>query len=256
VRLLYSFFLLLFVSGCDSTHLKSPSYSPASFLSIQTSSNDIQNDVDLTDTGAIIPDFIPAVNQDACPSDMMFVKMSEHESVCVDAYEAPNRKGSRPLVMQSADDGETWCSDRGKRLCTEDEWTAACEGSENWSYPYGPEYGPGKCNDNKLYRDRNEDLLNRWPSMSSKDEVERLWQGDLSGERVSCISTWGVYDTLGNVEEWTRSRNPKKDFGHVLKGRFWASGKYTCQDSVRNHADRFRYYESGFRCCSSLQSVR
>jgi hypothetical protein len=182
-----------------------------------------------------------------CPDDSVLVS----DSVCVDLYEAPNKKGERPTVMVDALEAEAWCSERGKRLCTEDEWTAACEGPGKWPYPYGLDHEPGRCNDDKLYRGRQEDLLNQWPGRKARREVARLWQGDRSGERGGCVSAWGVHDTLGNVEEWTRSRKASENFGHVLKGRFWAGEKYACQWGVRSHADKFRYYEVGFRCCQA-----
>ena len=43
----------------------------------------------------------------------------------------------------------SWCEARGKRLCFDDEWTAACAGPEGWSYPYGDTHEPGLCNDDK-----------------------------------------------------------------------------------------------------------
>jgi hypothetical protein len=56
---------------------------------------------------------------------------------CMDTFEAPNVQGSRPFVMKSGDEAEAWCSERGKRLCTEFEWETACEGDDHAPFGYG-----------------------------------------------------------------------------------------------------------------------
>ncbi len=187
----------------------------------------------------------------ACPSDMALV-----ENACMDLYEAPNVKGADPLVMQSAEDGEAWCADRGKRLCTEDEWTTACEGPKKWAFPYGNDYQLHACVDDKPYVGVSERLLSFWPGKEADQETARVFQAEPSGNRSSCVSSYGVYDLIGNVEEWARRRHPKGSYTHVLKGRFWAipgETGYTCQQKITVHAARWRYYETGFRCCQDPQ---
>lgn len=179
-----------------------------------------------------------------CPEDMALVG-----DACMDLYEAPNKPGERPLVMMSALDAEDWCSKQGKRVCTDDEWSAACEGPEHWRYPYGDKWEPGRCNDDKRWRARDEDKLNVWPKDIAKREVERLWQGSLPGEHPDCAGPYGIYDLAGNVEEWTRRKDPSGQFRHSLRGRFWAGGGWTCQQIIQSHADQFFYYETGTRCC-------
>jgi len=58
-------------------------------------------------------------------------------------------------------------------------------------------------------------------------------------------------DLCGNVEEWTRRRNGGggAQFLGNLKGRYWAEAR-TCQSGVTTHANAFRFYEIGFRCCA------
>lgn len=179
-----------------------------------------------------------------CPSDMVLVG-----DFCMDLYEAPNIKGGLPLVMLSAVDSEDWCSKRGKRLCTEDEWQMACEGPQHWKYPYGDKWEKGRCNDDKRWIARDEDKLNTWPSDIAKREVERLWQGSPSGDHAGCVGPYGVYDLVGNIEEWTRRKDGGGNFRHALRGRFWAGDGWNCQMSVRSHADQMLYYETGTRCC-------
>ena len=95
-----------------------------------------------------------AKTRPGCPKDMARVG-----DTCVDRYEAPNHKGSKPLVMETAMEAEDWCALRHKRLCQEDEWISACEGAQRRTYPYGNEHEDGRCNDDKEWRTVNEATL-------------------------------------------------------------------------------------------------
>jgi hypothetical protein len=76
-----------------------------------------------------------------------------------------------------------------------------------------------------------------------------LYQGAGGGDTTACVGAAGVYDLVGNVEEWTRRRDGGTvNFHGNLKGRYWAEFR-TCQSGVTTHADPFRFYEIGFRCC-------
>src|SRR5215472_14697615 len=89
----------------------------------------------------------PTRRRGGCPANMVRVR-----DFCMDRFEAPNRRGQKPLVMQSAKDGEAWCAARRKRLCTEDEWIGACEGEAQRRYPYGNTRIEGRCNDGEAWR--------------------------------------------------------------------------------------------------------
>lgn len=208
----------------------------------------------------------PAPMQSSCPKGMVKV-----ERFCMDRYEAPNRKGALPLVMYTFEQAEAWCSTRGKRLCYDDEWTRACAGPRNWPYPYGATRQPGRCNDDKVWRRYDGALLRRWPRSASNanirsleqlyaqaagtssgaesvEHVQELYQGTPGGQKRGCGGHYGVYDLVGNVEEWTRRRDGSGMFQGRLKGRFWGEAR-TCQSGVSNHGNAFRFYETGFRCC-------
>lgn len=206
----------------------------------------------------------------ACPDDMSEVQ----SSFCIDRHEAPNLEGEPPLVMMSLIDARRWCEARGKRTCYDDEWTLACAGPTGTAYPYGATHQDGACQDGETWRVYTQSLLNGWPSSASSAEmdtlaeqlataraagpagqaaanhVEALYQGALAGAHPGCGGAFGVYDLVGNVEEWTTRRDggDGPDFTGALKGRYWAESR-TCQSAVRNHGDGFRFYETGFRCC-------
>jgi formylglycine-generating enzyme required for sulfatase activity len=187
-----------------------------------------------------------------CPADMVLA-----DGFCIDIYEAPNLPGERPLVMESAVSAEQWCVKNGKRLCTEDEWDTACEGPNQSTYPYGNTHIDGQCNDDKTWKVVDEGALATWPDQAAENEVEKLWQGSVSGADSGCVSGYGVHDMTGNVEEWVvRTKPHANSYPHVLKGCYWAGcfggSKPTCQSTNPAHADGFMFYETGFRCCGDL----
>lgn len=192
--------------------------------------------------------------------------------VCMDRYEAPNRAGALPLVMLTYDEAQSWCEARSKRLCTDAEWLQACEGPTGTAYPYGDAHEPGRCNDEEEWRVYSQEALSAWPYGTAVEgvesleelyslieaagggvavtEVRELYQGEGGGENSGCGGAWGVYDLVGNVEEWTtRSDGGEPSFHGNLKGRYWAESR-SCQSNLTSHGDSFRFYEIGFRCCA------
>jgi len=188
---------------------------------------------------------------DGCPDDMVPVA-----SFCIDRYEAPNVLGELPYALQTAYDGEAWCSERGKRLCYADEWVRACEGPHGRTYPYGSAYRDDVCNDDHPWIRVKWKALARWPRDVALDEATRLFQADMSGARAGCVSEEGVNDLTGNVAEWVRRSTPSPRVGwdHVLKGCYWAGcfkePRPNCAFTNAAHPGTFRTYEAGFRCCS------
>lgn len=221
-------------------------------------------------------DFIPRVppGEGDCPTDMQPVA-----GTCMDRYEAPNRLGEKPFVMFNFNEAEAWCSARQKRLCFDDEWTLACGGAANTAYPYGDVYTSTLCNTAQPTVSYSESLIAAWPANVSTPEVESLdalfakaratkpivadhlqsiYLGTASGDFPQCTNELGVLDTMGNVEEWTRRRDGGEvrngvRFSGNLKGRFWSQVR-KCQENLTPHADPFRYYEIGFRCCADRPS--
>ncbi len=184
-----------------------------------------------------------------CPGDMVQVF-----GFCIDRYEAPNVAGEYPLVMESSLGAERWCADHGKRLCGEGEWEQACAGTEGFAYPYGVLHEDAKCADEKVWIEKDEPTITQWPEKPAMGEVTRLYQAERSGTRAACVSGFGAYDLSLIVVVWViGDKKRQHTYELVLKGCYWSGcyggSKPTCTSTNAAHADAFKFYETGFRCC-------
>jgi sulfatase modifying factor 1 len=196
-----------------------------------------------------------------CPRDMAVVGES-----CVDRYEWPNRRGAKPLLGASGlaepedieagkvMDATRLCASVGKRVCRREEWVAACRGPTRSRYPFGdrvPRYDPNKrdglCNYDRWFRTPNEHRV------AIRDPAEMIWldQSEPAGSRETCRSDYGVYDLMGNAEEWVRCG--AGDYGWCLMGRYWSAPR-SCGYTVTRHSPKWHYYQSGFRCCKDREN--
>ena len=168
---------------------------------------------------------------------------------CIDRFEYPNRKGEYPVVLVDWNEAGGLCKAQSKRLCTEDEWTFACEGEEGIPYGYGYVRDLEACLVDKPWRPfRGSWALWGRASEQAKRELDELWQGTASGTRPKCRSPFGVYDMIGNVDEWTRSSRPGRP--SILKGGYWGPVRTRCRPTTRAHGETHVFYQEGVRCCS------
>ena len=166
--------------------------------------------------------------------------------VCMDQFEAPNRRGEKPFVMRSYEMAQKWCKQRGKRTCTEQEWELACEGPEHRPLAYGWQVDAKLCNSDKQWRAFDVKALAAGGEVS-RAEVDKLWQGAPSGRYATCVSSFGIFDMMGNVEEWVTTRRSRR-FPGALMGGFWAKPWTGCRGTNDAHEPTFTFYETGFRC--------
>jgi sulfatase modifying factor 1 len=189
------------------------------------------------------------------------VGKKEHRRYCIDQFEYPNRQGTRPTVMNDFPQAQRLCADQGKRVCTESEWTMACEGPEYMPYPYGFARDPEICRgDQKGVEPEPEGITERGDpffkfASKHKDvrsaELERLWQGLPSGSQPKCVSDYGVYDMPGNADELASSENKDSKFDNVTTGGPWRYGvRNQCRPKIYTHNEGFAYYYLSFRCCA------
>jgi len=213
------------------------------------------------DMALVDGEFCPAVAYqcerfvgDGSPSCAEYAKKPEcrHNVVskrfCVDLHEWPNQVGERPKVFVSWFDAQSLCESRGKRLCQRSEWTLACEGPKRAPYPYGWRRQPSPCNVSRApIPFEVDDLTN--PRTRAR-ELERLWQGDPIGSHPNCVSAYGVFDMVGNVDEWTDNREESRQHVSTLNGGYWGPVRNTCRLTTKTHGPDFQFYQIGFRCCS------
>lgn len=214
-------------------------------------------------TAAPSPTVAPAPTSTAsrpegpCPDDMVAIGAG----FCIDRYEAPNREGAKPLLLQSARSGEEWCRARDKRLCLEREWVRACRGPDGRDFPYGHAWRRGVCNDDKTWRSPRWSAIRSYPAPAARTETDRLDQSEASGSRDGCVSPEGVHDLTGNAAEWVvRTEDNPTNFEHVVKGCYWARCFRPphipdCAYVNYAHQSPERSYEMGFRCCRDQASA-
>lgn len=168
---------------------------------------------------------------------------------CMDRFEYPNARGANPIVMVTWYEAANACRAEGKRLCSEDEWTFACEGEEAQPYPNGYTRDASACViDEPWDRPAEGSLLPRQSARAGR-EVARLWRAEASGGERGCKSPFGVYDLTGNVDEWTRSSQAGRP--SILKGGYFGPVRTRCRPSTRAHGEGHVYYQQGFRCCAN-----
>lgn len=164
---------------------------------------------------------------------------------CIDVHEHPNREGATPEVGMTWHEARSSCEKEGKRLCTEDEWTLACEGPERNPYPTGLDRDPGACNIDRPWIRPDNAKLN---GPDRQGELDRLSQSVPSGS-LGCVSHYGVRDMTGNVDEWVENRTGRK-YRSGLKGGWWGPVRNRCRPITLFHNEWHHGYQIGTRCCS------
>ena len=169
---------------------------------------------------------------------------------CIDRFEYPNRKGENPIILVDWNESQALCAAQQKRLCTENEWTFACEGEEAQPYPYGYVRDADACVVDKTWRKWEGSWASRGrASDAAMRELDRLWQAVPSGSRPKCKSPFGVYDMTGNIDEWTRSSYGGRPA--ILKGGYWGPVRTRCRPTTRIHGATHVFYQQGLRCCAN-----
>lgn len=178
------------------------------------------------------------------------VSKTERLHYCIDRYEAQTKKGEIPEVFINWFEAKNKCEASGKRLCELKELTLACEGPEMKPYPYGYVRDTSKCNTGHLWMDPD------------KIPFEKLDRRAKSGSFEDCKSDYGVYDIVGNVDEY--SINPNGFMDHVpyissLFGGHYVNGvRNRCRDqgvpsATTVHGPSAENYEMSYRCCKDIQ---
>lgn len=100
--------------------------------------------------------------------------------VCIEIAEYPGWL-DLPRIDVDFVEAQRLCAERGRRLCTSEEWQRACKGIEGRRLPYGDARARGYCR--------------------TAGQGER--EVGPSGGDADCASPEGVYDLVGNAAEWS-----------------------------------------------------
>jgi hypothetical protein len=158
----------------------------------------------------------------SCPPDTLPITADDEALTCVEVGEYPGLR-EVPRVDVTLADARSLCAERGRRLCSSEEWRLACSGASGRAFPYGPKHEPEVCNEAR--------------SDGTGANLSR------SGARDRCVSPEGAYDLVGNVGEWV-------DEGVVLGGD--ATTKAPSCSARHDAAATAKGPSTGLRCCVTV----
>jgi sulfatase modifying factor 1 len=170
---------------------------------------------------------------------------------CIDRYEFPNKEGQVPQDWMSWYDAKNACEAVGKRLCTHAEWTYAAEGPKDM-HPYP--YGDGFHRDSTICNfDRKANIKIFRATNKNTPEAKALRALLVpSGSMKDCVSDWGVFDMVGNVDEWVVNESGRPYVSSLVGGHVFGV-RNASRPSTDGHFPGFSWYETGTRCCKDTE---
>jgi formylglycine-generating enzyme required for sulfatase activity len=148
---------------------------------------------------------------------------------------APER-GDHPLNCVTFHGAEQYCAFAGGRICTEEEWLAACRGGEGRAFPYGDTFDPDACN----ARSSNPAVKDRVGSTAPVGSFSAC-EGGLDG----------LHDMAGNVAEWVDGC--KGDYCRFRGAGYRSNAPVDhfagCTGACAGNDKSLQSHSVGIRCC-------
>jgi len=152
------------------------------------------------------------------------------------------------------------CRNAGKRLCSLDEWQAACTGSGARRFPYGNDAVAGMCNAGR----RSPHILDKhFPDVPHMKRTGKHFNDPAllqdpdylmrTGQKPGCVTPEGVYDIDGNLSEWVSDTIQKggRTHGTFAGDAFSGYGNAGCSRKTAGHSADYHDYSMGTRCCAN-----
>ena len=224
-----------------------------------------------------------AEGSNGCPRNMALVSRDDGTSFCIDKYEASvveigdggrttphspfepvtgkkvkavSQRGVVPQGYISGVEAKAACENAGKRLCTPEEWQRACVGKEPTKYPYGDDEVAGRCNAETPSREHpvvklfgaasGDEPFHDFAKMNDPRINEQPGTVSRTGSHERCRSSFGAYDMVGNLHEWTADPNGQFRGGYYMDTHKNGDG---CYYKTVAHVPAYHDYSTGFRCC-------
>ncbi len=177
---------------------------------------------------------------------MIALQLPSGKGFFIDRYEYPNQKDMHPTSMLSLQAAKERCAQKGKRLCTAQEWRYACQNGREDRYVYGVKHEAKKCLSNQRLKEGHTSLIAKEKGYAK------------SGSYEDCQTESGIFDMVGNLEEWVL--DDWRGLTGNLEGGAWYShwsyadctGRYSRQPDYRISSDR-TVDSAGTRCCWSAE---
>jgi formylglycine-generating enzyme required for sulfatase activity len=144
-------------------------------------------------------------------------------------------RGKHPINCINHDGAEALCGFLGGRLCSSQEWLAACRGAEQRKFPYGGEYQASRCHVGSYDQ----------PGPGGRATME-------AGSVAECEGGLpGLRDMSGNVSEWIA--DCKGDYckfrGAAYVGNEPVEYFAGCTEVCAGNDKGLRSNTVGVRCC-------
>lgn len=187
-----------------------------------------------------------------------YTSRTEPMRFCMDTYEWPNEKGAMPRNLTTWQEANDACVAKGKRLCSDVEFTFACEGEAMRPHVTGWERDGTKCSYDRPYIQRKF-YFTRHDACAAdpicRVALQTVDQRVPAGSMSECVSPEGVHDLNGNVNEWVALPNHGLGKRAGLKGGWWGPVRDRCRPITTYHGESDFGYEVGFRCCADAPAV-